>query len=157
MTTISALISALLETAFGSLIRLWKAGFRILEFFKKALGLLFVAGLVGFCLCNLYWLVVSGLVFRLARRQRSGWIGFEEAPLAFITWSILYSTPILVAALAVFAFISQRREHQRATFRHFADGIGPPPIVEVMDPPDGARRRPVNRKGDKPQDVDAAQ
>ena len=138
-TIMHTLIAALFEALFGSLLRRWEAGARTFEIIKKILGVLFFTWLIGFCFFNLYWLTVSGLVFRAARRNR-GWIDFTDDPIAFIAWSALYSVPLFLAALAIFAFISQRREHRRATFRHFTDGIGPPPLVQVMDPPapDGA-------------------
>jgi hypothetical protein len=134
---LKTLIAAVLEQMLGSLTRYWKAGAKTSKEpsrFMKALGLLFIAGLIGFCLLNLYHLIVSGVVFWPARRNQGGWIIFEDHPIAFVIWSTLYSVPLLGAALLPIGFIMERRANRRTTLRHFTDGIGPPPRVQVIDP-----------------------
>jgi hypothetical protein len=147
---LEAMISVILEALFGAIAcafkRVWRAGAESAKRpppIMKALGWLSIAGLVGLCLVNLYWLIVSGLVFRPAGGDRAGWISNADHPVAFVAWSAIWSTPVVVAALPVVGLMVRRRAHRRAAFRHVADGIAPAPRVQIVASPECRSDRPA--------------
>jgi hypothetical protein len=96
---------------------------------KEALGYLFLTGMAGFGVYNIYTCLSFGVVYRLARRGGNGWITYTDDPAAFLFWTALYSVPLLIAGLVTFGIVSERRRVRRATFRQFVDGSGPAAIV----------------------------
>jgi hypothetical protein len=103
----------------------------------EALGTLMLAGMAAFSFYNLYTCVRFGLVYRMARRQRDGWIAYAADPTAFVFWTGIYSLPILLpvlfAALLACGHVSEQKRARRAALRQFTDGGGPPPLIRRLD------------------------
>ena len=75
---------------------------------REALGYLFLTGMAGFGVYNIYTCLSSGVVYRLARRGGNGWITYVDDPAAFVFWTALYSVPLLIAGLVAFGIVGER-------------------------------------------------
>lgn len=99
----------------------------------KALGQFIIFGLVAFAAYNLYSCITLGLVYRIVRRGRSGWIAYADDPIFFLLWLGLYSLPFAVGVLIVIGRFVEKKQMRRAALRQFTEEVGPPPIVRRWD------------------------
>ncbi|NIX76008.1 hypothetical protein [Microvirga terricola] len=122
------LIEHLIEALFERLIPR-----AIKEVLGKLVAASICAGLIVFALYNLYSFAGSWLIFAMPRGGKAGWISYADDPISFVTWAVVDSLPLIIAALAIVGYFLSKRAHRRAAFREFTQGSGSRPVVRQLE------------------------